>query len=181
MRQTALSLALGVVFISSAYAEPLPEYLGETIVVTATRTPQKASQVIGDISVITARQISEAGQTTLVELLQQQPGVEISQYGGAGTGADIRIRGGNAGHTLVLIDGLRVGSATLGTTPLESISLDQIERIEILRGPGSSLYGADAVAGVIQIFTKQGKGAPKFSARAAVSRKNSTRFATTKR
>jgi vitamin B12 transporter len=166
MRQTTLSLALGVVFISSAYAEPLPEYLGETIVVTATRTPQKASQVIGDISVITARQISEAGQTTLVELLQQQPGVEISQYGGAGTGADIRIRGGNAGHTLVLIDGLRVGSATLGTTPLESISLDQIERIEILRGPGSSLYGADAVAGVIQIFTKQGKGAPKFSARA---------------
>ena len=166
MRQTALSLALSVVFISSAYAEPLPEFIGETIVVTATRTPQKASQVIGDITVITARQISEAGQTTLVELLQQQPGVELSQYGGAGTSADIRIRGGNPGHTLVLIDGLRVGSATLGTTPLESISLDQIKRIEILRGPGSSLYGADAVSGVIQIITKRGTGAPKFSARA---------------
>ncbi|MHB1145944.1 MAG: TonB-dependent receptor domain-containing protein [Thiobacillus sp.] len=166
MRQTPLALALGVVFIASAHAETLPEFVGETIVVTPTRTPQKSSQIIGDVTVITSRQISEAGQATLVELLQKQPGVEISQYGGAGTGADIRIRGGNPGHTLVLIDGLRVGSATLGTTPLEGVSLDQIERIEILRGPASSLYGADAVAGVIQIFTRQGKGAPKLSARA---------------
>lgn len=165
MRQTTLALALGVVFSSFAYAETLPEVIGETIVVTATRMPQKASQVIGDMTVIGAREIGEAGQTTLVELLQQQPGIEITQYGGAGTGADIRIRGGNPAHTLVLIDGLRVGSATLGTTPLEGISLDQIERIEILRGPASSLYGADAVAGVVQIFTKQGAGAPKFSAR----------------
>ena len=166
MRQTTLALALGVAFISAAHAETLPEFVGETIIVTPTRTPQKPSQVIGDVTVITVRQISEAGQTTLVELLQKQPGVELTQYGGAGTGADIRIRGGNPGHTLVLIDGLRVGSATLGTTPLEGVSLDQIERIEILRGPASSLYGADAVTGVIQIFTKQGKGAPKFFARA---------------
>ena len=165
MRQTTLTLALGVVFSSFAYAESLPEVIGDTIVVTATRTPQKASQVIGDMTVISAREIGEAGQTTLVELLQKQPGIEITQYGGAGTGADIRIRGGNPAHTLVLIDGLRVGSATLGTTPLEGISLDQIERIEILRGPASSLYGADAVAGVVQIFTKQGTGAPKLSAR----------------
>jgi vitamin B12 transporter len=166
MRQTTLALALGAVFIASAHAETLPEFIGETIVVTPTRTPQKSSQVIGDVTVITSRQISEAGQTTLVELLQKQPGVELTQYGGAGTGADIRIRGGNPGHTLVLIDGLRVGSTTLGTTPLEGVSLDQIERIEILRGPASSLYGADAVAGVVQIFTKQGKGAPKISAHA---------------
>ena len=166
MRQTPLALALGVVFVSSAHAESLPVYLGETIIVTPTRTPQKSSQVIGDVTVITSREISEAGQTTLVELLQKQPGIEITQYGGAGAGADIRIRGGNPGHTLVLIDGLRVGSATLGTTPVESIALDQIDRIEILRGPASSLYGADAVAGVIQIFTKEGKGAPKLSARA---------------
>ena len=165
MRQTPLALALGVVFIASAHAETPPVVTGETIVVTATRTPQKASQVIGDITVISAREIAEAGQSTLVELLQKQPGVEITQSGGAGTAADIRIRGGNPAHTLVLIDGLRVGSATLGTTPLEGISLDQIERIEILRGPASSLYGADAVAGVVQIFTRQGTGAPKLSAR----------------
>lgn len=161
MRQTSLALALGLAFASSAHAETLPEYVGDTIVVTPTRTPEKASAVISDISVITAKDIAAAGQTTLVELLQAQPGVELKQSGGPGSQASVFIRGGNSGHTLVLVDGLRVGSATAGTTPLENISLDQVERIEILRGPASSLYGADAVAGVIQIFTKQGHGAPK--------------------
>ena len=161
MHQTPLALALGLVFASPVYAETLPEYVGDTIVVTPTRTPEKASAVISDISVITAKDIAAAGQTTLVELLQAQPGVELKQSGGPGSQASVSIRGGNSGHTLVLVDGLRVGSATAGTTPLENISLDQVERIEILRGPASSLYGADAVAGVIQIFTKQGHGAPK--------------------
>lgn len=161
MRQTPLALALGLIFASPLHAESLPEYVGETIVVTPTRMPEKASAVISDISVITAKDIAAAGQTTLVELLQAQPGVEIKQSGGPGSQTSVSIRGGNSGHTLVLVDGLRVGSATAGTTPLENISLDQVERIEILRGPASSLYGADAVAGVIQIFTKQGHGAPK--------------------
>ena len=161
MRQPTLALAIGVVFASSAYAENLPEYVGDTIVVTPTRTAEKASAVISDMTVITAQEIAAAGQTSLVELLQAQAGVEIAQNGGAGTLASVRIRGGNANHTLVLIDGLRVGSATAGTTPLENITLDQVERIEILRGPASSLYGADAVTGVIQIFTRQGRGTPK--------------------
>ena len=161
MRQTSLALALGLAFASPLHAESLPEYVGDTIVVTPTRTPEKASAVISDISVITAKDIAAAGQTTLVELLQAQPGVEIKQSGGPGSQASIFIRGGNSGHTLVLVDGLRVGSATLGTTPLENISLDQVERIEILRGPASSLYGADAVAGVIQVFTRRGHGAPR--------------------
>lgn len=161
MRQTSLALALGVAFTTLAHAETLPEYTADTIVVTPTRSPEKASAVISDISVITAKDIAAAGQTTLVELLQAQPGIELKQSGGPGSQASIFIRGGNGGHTLVLVDGLRVGSATTGTTPLENISLDQVERIEILRGPASSLYGADAIAGVIQIFTKQGRGAPK--------------------
>ncbi len=161
MRQTPLALALGIVFASPLHAESLPEYVGDTIVVTPTRTPEKASAVISDISVIMAKDIAAAGQTTLAELLQAQPGVELKQSGGPGSQASVSIRGGNSGHTLVLIDGLRVGSATTGTTPLENISLGQVERIEILRGPASSVYGADAVAGVIQIFTKQGYGAPR--------------------
>jgi vitamin B12 transporter len=167
MRQTTLALALGIAVPAFAHASATPDTLGDPIVVTATRTPQPVSQAIGDITVISARDIAEAGQTTLLELLQEQPGVEITQYGGAGAAADIRIRGGNPGHTLVLIDGLRVGSATSGTTPLENIALDQIDHIEILRGPASSLYGADAVTGVVQIFTRQSAGgAPKLSARA---------------
>ncbi|MHB1188671.1 TonB-dependent receptor domain-containing protein [Thiobacillus sp.] len=164
MRQTTLSLALGVVFTTSAYAETLPEFVGDTIVVTPTRVAERVHTVVGDITVITADELASAGQASLLELLQAQPGLEITQEGGTGANASLRIRGGNSGHTLVLIDGLRVGSATVGTTPLESIALDQIERIEILRGPASSLYGADAVAGVIQVFTRQGRGAPRMSA-----------------
>jgi vitamin B12 transporter len=164
MRQTSIAIALGVVFLSSAHADVLPEFVGDTIVVTPTRMPERAHQVVGDITVITADELASAGQTSLLEVLQSQPGLEITQEGGAGANASLRIRGGNSGHTLVLIDGLRVGSATVGTTPLESIALDQIDRIEILRGPASSLYGADAVAGVIQIFTRQGSGAPRLSA-----------------
>lgn len=161
MRQTTLALALATGLAMPVYAETLPVFVSETIVVTPTRTPEKASAIVGDITVITAQEIARAGQTSLVELLQAQHGVEITQSGGAGTLASVSIRGGNSNHTLVLIDGLRVGSATVGTTPLENISLDRIERIEILRGPASSLYGTDAVSGVIQIFTKQGQGAPK--------------------
>lgn len=164
MRQTALALALSTVFVSSIHAETLPEYVGETIVVTPTRVAEQGAVVIGDITVITAQDIAVAGQTSLLELLQAQPGLEITQQGGVGTNASLRIRGGNSGHTLVLVDGLRVGSATTGTTPLETIALDHVERIEILRGPASSLYGADAVAGVVQIFTRQGRGAPRLSA-----------------
>ena len=78
------------------------------------------------------------------------------------------IRGASSGNTVVLIDGVRVGSATLGQVEFESIGLSQIDRIEVLRGPGSSLYGADAVGGVIQIFTKRGEGAPRFTANGAV-------------
>ncbi len=164
MRQIPLALALGVSFVSSAVAETLPEFVGETIVVTPTRVAERSTAVIGDITVITSQEIAVAGPSTLLELLQIQPGLEITQEGGPGTNAALRIRGGNSGHTLVLVDGLRVGSATAGTTPLESISLDQVERIEILRGPASSLYGADAVAGTVQIFTRQGRGKPRLSA-----------------
>lgn len=161
MRQTKLALALGVAFIASAHADTLPEFVGDTIVVTPTRSPQNASQVIADVTVITASQIAESGQTTLVEMLQAQPGIELKQSGGAGSSASVFVRGGNGNQVLVLVDGLRVSSATLGTTALQNISLDQVERIEILRGSASSLYGSGAVSGVIQVFTKQGQGAPK--------------------
>lgn len=163
MRQTSLALALSALLASSAQAESLPAFVGETIVVTPTRSAEALRAVVSDVTVITAEQIALAGQTSLLELLQVQPGVEITQEGGPGTNGALRIRGGNSGHTLVLVDGLRVGSATTGTTPLETLALDQIERIEILRGPASSLYGADAVAGVVQIFTRRGRGAPAVS------------------
>jgi vitamin B12 transporter len=132
----------------------------DAVVVTATRTPERASALTSDISVITREQIERAPQSSLAELLQAQPGLQVSTNGGIGTPTSVSIRGGSSQQTLVLIDGERLSSSTVGTTALENIPLNQIERIEILRGPASSLYGADAVAGVIQIFTRKGEGAP---------------------
>ncbi len=99
------------------------------------------------------------GAQSLAELLARQPGVEIATSGGPGTTSSLFLRGSNSDHTLVLVDGLRVGSSTDGATAIEAIPLDQIDHIEILRGPASSLYGADAIGGVIQIFTRRSDGA----------------------
>lgn len=132
-----------------------------TVVVTATRQHQRASELLADVSILGREDIEQAGQFTLAELLARQPGIQSSSNGGAGKAASLFIRGANSNQTLVLIDGVRIGSATVGIPALEQIPLAQVERIEILRGPGSALYGADAIGGVIQIFTKRGEGAPK--------------------
>jgi vitamin B12 transporter len=134
------------------------------VVVTATRQPMRANELLADVTVLDEKDIQEAGQSTLTELLARQPGIQMSSNGGAGTTASIFIRGANDNHTLVLIDGMRVSSATSGTTNLANIPLAEIERIEILRGPASALYGSDAIGGVIQIFTRRGSGAPRFDA-----------------
>ncbi|MDQ6620406.1 MAG: TonB-dependent receptor [Pseudomonadota bacterium] len=145
----ALSLA------STARGEepPVPRIF---TVVTATRTPQPVSSLLSDVRVIDATDIADAGTSSLTELLRAKGGVEITANGGPGQVSGVFLRGTNANHVVVLVDGVRVNSATSGTTALEKIPLTEIDHIEILRGPASSLYGADAIGGVIQIFTKQG-------------------------
>ena len=128
--------------------------IGETIFVTATRTSQPLAASLGQASVITRDEIERSGAESLVELLQGRASVEIRATGGAGQPAGVFMRGASTSHTLVLVDGLRFGSSTLGTTALENIPLALIERIEIVKGPFSSLYGSDAIGGVIQIFTR---------------------------
>jgi vitamin B12 transporter len=128
----------------------------EPVIVTASRGPQAAEDLVADVTLIDPDEIARSGMDSLIQLLQRQPGVEIEQNGGPGATSGIFLRGANATQTLVLIDGMRVASATSGITALEAIPLDQIERIEILRGPASSLYGADAIGGVIQVFTRRG-------------------------
>lgn len=125
-----------------------------SIFVTATRMPQPIEQLIADVTIIDADEIARSGAQSLAELLQRQAGIEIVQNGGPGSTSGIFIRGANRGQTLLLIDGLRVASASVGAPSLEAVPLGQVERIEILRGPASSLYGADAIGGVIQIFTR---------------------------
>jgi vitamin B12 transporter len=128
----------------------------DPVVVTASRTAQPLLELLADVTVIDADEIARAGVSSLAELLQRQPGVEIVQNGGPAAVSGVFLRGANRGQTLVLVDGLRVGSSSAGSTTLEAIPLDQIERIEVLRGPASSLYGADAIGGVIQVFTRRG-------------------------
>ena len=135
----------------------------DPIAVTATRGAQPIADLLADLTVIDAEEIARAGVHGLADLLRRQPGVEITRNGGPAGVSGVFIRGANRGQTLVLIDGQRVGSASTGATTLEAIPLEAIERIEILRGPASSLYGADAIGGVIQIFTRAATAAPRAS------------------
>ena len=138
--------------------------VSETVVVTATRQATRSNELMSDVSVITHEEIETAGQSTIEQLLSRQPGVQYQSNGGPGTTSGVFIRGASPKQSIVLIDGQRISSATSGDTALSRIPLSQIDRIEILRGPASSLYGADAVGGVIQIFTKRGEGPVQFTA-----------------
>jgi vitamin B12 transporter len=149
-------LAVASIAHSHAFAQaanPLPP-----VAVTATRSAQPIADLLADVTVISQDDLVRSGAQSLTEVLQRQPGVEITMNGGPGSTSGAFLRGANRGQTLVLVDGLRVGSSSVGATSLEAIPLDQIERVEILRGPASSLYGADAIGGVIQVFTKRAQG-----------------------
>lgn len=141
-----------------AFGEEIPTYRGEEIVVTAARVPQKASTTLANVTIIDARDIAASGQTSLTDLLSRLGGVEVASNGGLGQPASIFVRGSNSSHVLVLVDGVRIGSATAGTTAIENIPLDLVERVEIVRGPLSDRYGSDAIGGAIQIFTRRGNG-----------------------
>lgn len=164
----AIVTSLLTAFISSTACATDTE-LGQ-VVVTATRTATRASEVLSDISTVEREEIERAGQNTLTELLSTLPGVQMTSNGGRGSSGSFSIRGSNTNQVLVLIDGQRLSSATTGATALEHIPLEQVERIEVLRGPASALYGADALGGVIQIFTRAGEGKPAPSLSLGVGR-----------
>ncbi|MDD3326126.1 MAG: TonB-dependent receptor [Zoogloea sp.] len=162
IRPTLVALAVALAF-------PAPGLTAEaeqpTLIVTASRQAQRADEALADVTVIERDQIEQAGASFgLTELLARQPGIQMASNGGPGKTASIFMRGGNGNHTILLVDGMRVGSATTGTASWQDIPLSQIERIEIVRGPASALYGADAMSGVIQIFTRKGSGEPRVDA-----------------
>ncbi|MDZ7590941.1 MAG: TonB-dependent receptor [Rubrivivax sp.] len=138
------------------------------VVVTGTREPLAPERLAADVVVIDTETIRATTADSLADLLRRQAGVQISRNGGPGQSTGLFIRGAASAQSVVLVDGVRVGSATLGFAALESLSLSTVERIEVLRGPGSSIYGADAVGGVVQIFTARGAGEPRFQGHAAV-------------
>lgn len=126
------------------------------MVVTATRTEIAKSQLAAAATVYTRADIERLQVKTFPDLLRGTTGIDMTQQGGDGKTTSVFMRGTNSDHVLVLIDGIKVGSATLGTSPFEFMPIDQIERVEIIRGPQSSLYGSEAIGGVIQIFTRKG-------------------------
>ncbi len=145
---------------SSVCAQSLqtPVSLQQTVV-TATRLPQTLTESLADVSVLDPSTIERSGAVGLVDVLSRLPGVEFARNGGPGGTTGVFVRGGETRFTAVYIDGVRVDSQSTGGAPWESIPLAQIDRIEVLRGPAAAVYGSDAIAGVIQIFTKKGEGA----------------------
>ncbi|MDP1976778.1 TonB-dependent receptor domain-containing protein [Undibacterium sp.] len=155
----ALSLAIAAAFPSTfAFAQTAAVGAASSVVITAGRQTQAAKDVLADNVVITAEDIARSGAASVVDLLQQQRGIEITRNGGPGTSSSVFLRGGSNAQNVVLIDGVRIGSSTTGGATWSSIPLSQIDRIEVVYGPLSSLYGADAMGGVIQVFTKKGTG-----------------------
>ena len=140
-------------------APPLPfQQSLDAVIVTASRGFSPAP-TLRDAIVITREDLEAAGALSLAEVLQRRAGIELRATGGPGQPQTLFIRGAGTAQTLVLVDGMRVGSATVGTTSIEHIPLELIERIEVVKGPMSSLYGPEAIGGVVQLFTR-GKGVP---------------------
>ena len=167
----SLYWVISIIFSAAAAAQnnsstlvALAPYPMDPVIVTATRTPTKAIDVLADNVYIGPEEIAQAGQTSLVELLQKQKGVTVSSYGTGGSNASVFLRGTTNNQTLVLIDGVRADDSFSGGANWSVIPLTIIDHIEVVFGPQSSLYGADAIGGVIQIFTKRGEGPPKVSA-----------------
>lgn len=153
------SLAGPLGLIAIAFSLPAAAADLTEVIVTANRLPQADEDVLAATTVITREQIQARQARSVEDLLQGVDGIVISNSGGPGKLTSFFVRGTDADHLLVLVDGVRIGSATAGTAALQNIPVEMIERIEIVRGPRSSLYGADAIGGVLQVFTRRGGGA----------------------
>ncbi|MGO4607152.1 TonB-dependent receptor [Variovorax sp. 2RAF20] len=154
-RHACLPLALATAFGGLAHAQEAPT-LGETVV-TANRTPQALSDLVGDVSIVDRQTIERSGATGVADVLSRLPGIEISRSGGLGNATSLYIRGAETRFTAVYLDGVRIDSQSTGGAGWEGIPLSQIDRIEVLRGPAAAVYGSDAIGGVIQLFTRRGE------------------------
>ncbi|WP_295982146.1 TonB-dependent receptor [uncultured Variovorax sp.] len=154
-RHACLPLALASAFGGMAHAQEAST-LRETVV-TANRTPQALSDLVGDVSVVDSQTIERSGATGVADLLSRLPGIEFSRAGGVGNTTSLFIRGAETRFTAVYLDGVRIDSQSTGGAGWEGIPLSQIDRIEVLRGPAAAVYGSDAVGGVIQLFTRRGE------------------------
>jgi vitamin B12 transporter len=169
LRLAALPLALVAAFsyAPTAFAQSQTTTQLKEVVVTATRTQTRADDLVSDVVVLDRAAIEASTGRTLTEVLTRNAGVQMTSNGGLGKNTGVFVRGTEARHTILLIDGVRFGSATAGAPTWDNIPLDMIERIEVLKGPASALYGSEAVGGVVQVFLR--KGVKGFSPYASLS------------
>ncbi len=151
-------IALGIAALCTTSPGHASDY--ELVVVTATRTPVALADSLASVSTVSREQLDARQPLTLADALRDTPSLDISQSGGPGSATSLYTRGTASGHTLFLVDGQRVSSATLGATNFQFLNPDQIERIEVVRGAHSALYGSEAIGGVIQVFTRDGATNP---------------------
>jgi vitamin B12 transporter len=164
LRKFVFGFVLVWLLVSTAgisWAEAPVFDLGE-IVVTATRWPRPIGEVSAAITVIDAEEIAKGGEITVFEALRGLGGLDVVQTGGPGGVTSIFLRGAPSRHTLVLVDGVKVNSPTTGMFNFAHLTVDNIERIEIVRGPQSTLYGSDAIGGIINIITKRRVTPPRW-------------------
>ncbi|MDH0863523.1 TonB-dependent receptor [Mitsuaria sp. GD03876] len=151
-----------VAVASAAFAQsaPLPASASrlDEVTVTGTRTPMKLSDVVADLTVINRDAIERQGFGNIAALLRNVAGIQMTSNGGPASNTSVLLRGAETRHTVVLIDGVRVDSQSTGGAGWQNLPVSQIERIEVLKGPASALYGSDAIGGVVQIFTRKGSG-----------------------
>lgn len=166
LRLRPAALALATLAACAAHAQEGTTLLAQNlhapsmseVVVTATRTPQPLADLVADVSIVDRKTIEESGATGLADVLSRLPGVAMARNGGPGTTTSVYLRGAETRYTAVYVDGVRVDSqAGSGGATWEAIPLALIDRIEVLRGPAAAVYGSDAIAGVVQIFTKKGE------------------------
>ena len=149
-----LALIAGLLSAGGVAEAQLPAPVSETIVVTATGSPEEQTQIGAATTVITRESIERHGFRTVLEVLRSVPGIDVVRSGSDGSVTSVFLRGANSTQTLVLIDGARVNSPFFSGYDFSALTTENIERIEVVRGPFSALYGSDALGGVIQIFTR---------------------------
>jgi len=152
VNKTTVSVLLSsIVLPAMAGAQPLGP-----VIVTATRTAIPADQVLANVDVIGGDELLRMPASDLGDALRMRAGVEVARLGGPGQQTSIFLRGTDSNHVLVLVDGLRINPGTIGSAAIQNIAPDQVERVEIVKGPRSALYGSDAIGGVINVITRKG-------------------------
>ena len=138
-----------ILFVAAAGSTAL-----EPVVVTATRTENPVRETLASVDLVASSELLMRPAADLGDALRFVPGVEVARLGGAGQQTSLFVRGTESNHVLVLMDGLRINPGTIGTAAIQNVAPEFVERVEIVKGPGSTLYGSDAIGGVINVITR---------------------------